>query len=121
MKIGVFGAGTWAMALARMLCNSGHEVTVWSAIPEELTILAETRRHKNLPGAVLPEAIRCTAEMERGRHRRICRKLSRRCRKHMSWRRLRAHSALMSRKTVSFGMVKVSEAGADVGDRKRLP
>ena len=64
MKIGVFGAGTWAMALARMLCNSGHEVTVWSAIPEELTILAETRRHKNLPGAVLPEAIRYTAEME---------------------------------------------------------
>lgn len=64
MKIGVFGAGTWAMALARMLCNSGHEVTVWSAIPEELTILAETRRHKNLPGAVLPETIRYTAEME---------------------------------------------------------
>jgi len=28
-KIGVLGAGTWGMALARMLSNKGCDVTVW--------------------------------------------------------------------------------------------
>ena len=35
-KIGVIGAGTWGMALSRMLSNTGHEVTVWSALPAEI-------------------------------------------------------------------------------------
>ena len=35
-KIGVLGAGTWGMALARMLCVSGNDVTVWSAIEKEI-------------------------------------------------------------------------------------
>ena len=34
--IGILGAGTWGMALARMLCISGHAVTVWSAIEREI-------------------------------------------------------------------------------------
>ena len=46
-KVGVIGAGTWAMALARMLSNSGHGVEVWSALPEEAAELARTRW--NLP------------------------------------------------------------------------
>ena len=48
-KINVIGAGTWGMALARMLSNSGHEVKVWSALPEEIEQLKTTRRQKNLP------------------------------------------------------------------------
>ena len=39
-KIGVLGAGTWGMALARMLSNSGREVTVWSALPQEVDELS---------------------------------------------------------------------------------
>ena len=35
-KIGVLGAGTWGMALARMLSNTGHDVMVWSAIEREI-------------------------------------------------------------------------------------
>ena len=35
-SIGVLGAGTWGMALARMLSNSEHDVTVWSAIEKEI-------------------------------------------------------------------------------------
>lgn len=34
--IGVIGAGIWGMALARMLSNSGHDITVWSALPTEV-------------------------------------------------------------------------------------
>ena len=63
-KIGVLGAGTWGMALARMLSNSGHSVTVWSALPQEVEEYAKTRRHPNLPGMVIPDAIRFTKEVE---------------------------------------------------------
>ncbi len=56
-RIGVLGAGTWGMALARMLCLSGHEVTVWSALEQEVEEFAANRRHPNLPGMVIPEQI----------------------------------------------------------------
>ena len=51
-KIAVFGAGTWGIALARLLAVNGRDVTVWSAIPAELKSLSTTRRHPNLPGLV---------------------------------------------------------------------
>jgi len=53
-SIGIFGAGTWGIALARMLSNSGHEVTVWSALPTEIEELDRTRRQKNLPNMEIP-------------------------------------------------------------------
>ncbi len=63
MKIGILGAGTWGMALARMLSNSGHEVQVWSAIGE-IDQLAATRVQKNLPNMIIPEAVRFTKAIE---------------------------------------------------------
>ena len=48
-KIAVFGAGTWGIALARLLAANGRDVTVWSAIPAELKSLSTTHRHPNLP------------------------------------------------------------------------
>lgn len=63
MKIGVLGAGTWGMALARMLSNMGHEVMVWSAIGEEADELSSTRRHRNLPGVVIPDEIVFTKDI----------------------------------------------------------
>ena len=63
-KIGVLGAGTWGMALARMLCVSGNEVTVWSALPQEIDEFSATRRHRNLPGMEIPEELMFTKEIE---------------------------------------------------------
>jgi hypothetical protein len=63
-SIGVLGAGTWGMALARMLSNSGHDVTVWSALPREIDEYSATRRHPNLPGMVIPDAIIFTKSIE---------------------------------------------------------
>ena len=63
-KIGVLGAGTWGMALARMLCVSGHEVTVWSAIEREIDEFSATHRHPNLPGMVIPQELGFTKDME---------------------------------------------------------
>ena len=62
-KIGVLGAGTWGMALARMLSISGHEVMVWSALEREVEEFSATRRHPNLPGMVIPDKILFTKEI----------------------------------------------------------
>ena len=63
MNIGVLGAGTWGSALAVMLSNTGHNVTVWSAIKEETVTLSATRRHKNLPDMIIPEELVFTADI----------------------------------------------------------
>lgn len=62
-KIGVIGAGTWGIALARMLSNHGHEITVWSALPEEVEELSASRRQKNLPDVQIPPEILFTKEI----------------------------------------------------------
>ena len=36
-KIGIVGSGSWGIALAVLLYNNGHHVSVWSALPEEIT------------------------------------------------------------------------------------
>jgi len=63
-KIGVLGAGTWGMALARLLANSGHSVTVWSALEREVDEFSATRRHPNLPGMVIPDSIAFTKQID---------------------------------------------------------
>ena len=62
-KIAVFGAGTWGIALARLLAANGRDVTVWSALPAELKSLSTTRRHPNLPGMELPATMHYTADI----------------------------------------------------------
>ena len=54
MRIGVIGAGTWGIALSRMLSIAGHEVTVWSVLPAEVEELDRTRHQKNLPNMEIP-------------------------------------------------------------------
>lgn len=65
-KICVIGAGTWGMALARMLYKSGHKVVVWSALPEEIDQLDKTRMQKNLPNMVIPSEIEFTKDLACG-------------------------------------------------------
>ena len=64
IKIGVLGAGTWGVALARMLCNAGHSITVWSAIGSEIDILKAERVHPNMPDVELPRQIEYTKEIK---------------------------------------------------------
>ena len=63
-SISILGAGTWGIALARMLSKTGHDVTVWSAIPEEIDELASARRQKNLPDMVIPDETGFTKSIE---------------------------------------------------------
>lgn len=57
MNISILGAGTWGLALARMLALDNYNVTVWSAFKSEVDDLAACRSHKNLPGMVIPDSI----------------------------------------------------------------
>ncbi len=63
-EIGVLGAGTWGMALTRMLALCGHHVTVWSALPQEIEEYKKTRRQPNLPDMVIPEEVFFTTSIE---------------------------------------------------------
>ena len=64
IKIGVLGAGTWGIALAKLLCDAGHSVTVWSAIEKEIDDLSAARVHPNLPGVLLPNEISYTKDIK---------------------------------------------------------
>ncbi|MDD3659192.1 MAG: NAD(P)H-dependent glycerol-3-phosphate dehydrogenase [Lachnospiraceae bacterium] len=64
-KVGIIGAGSWGIALALLLKNNGHEVTVWSIVEEEIAMLNREREHKDkLPGVKLPEEIIFTTDLE---------------------------------------------------------
>ena len=65
MRITVLGAGTWGTALAILLAENKHEVTIWSKLPKEIEELDANRSSiKNLPGAVLPGSVVCTTDLE---------------------------------------------------------
>lgn len=64
MKIGILGAGTWGVALARMLCQEGKSVTLWSALEREIDELKNKRKHPHLPGIELPRDLVYTKEIK---------------------------------------------------------
>ena len=64
-KISVIGAGSWGIALARLLALNGHEVNVWSIMEDEIKMLKEHREHLDkLPGVKLPESMTFTTDLE---------------------------------------------------------
>ncbi len=62
-KIAVLGAGTWGIALARLLAVKNHEVSVWSAIESEIDTLDQTRKHPILSDMVIPENLLFTKNL----------------------------------------------------------
>ncbi len=63
-KVGILGAGTWGVTLARMLSNHGRRVVVWSALAEEVKNLSASRSHPNLPDMVIPREVEFTADLQ---------------------------------------------------------
>ena len=58
MNITVLGAGAWGTALAKLLCESGHAVSLWSHDAAQLdTVRAAGRNERYLPGITLPKGL----------------------------------------------------------------
>ena len=45
-KVTVLGGGGWAIALAKVLNENGHNVTLWSALEREVEALTKKEREK---------------------------------------------------------------------------
>ena len=64
-KVSVIGAGSWGSALAVLLANNGHEVTLWTHDPHEIEMLSTKREQvEKLPGVKLPDNIAIEADLE---------------------------------------------------------
>lgn len=63
MNITVLGSGGWGTALALLLQENGHDVTLWSFDPAELAVLEETRENPMLKGVPLPPELKLTNDM----------------------------------------------------------
>ena len=63
MKIDVLGAGTWGIALAKLLCENGNDVIVWSPIADEIDYLSVNRKHPKLDDTLLPKQMQFTANL----------------------------------------------------------
>lgn len=65
MKISVLGAGGWGIALAVLLNQNGHNVTIWSKLQSEVDMLKTEKENKiSLPGIKIPEEIHITSDLE---------------------------------------------------------
>src|SRR5947208_5769029 len=65
MRIAVLGAGSWGTALAILLADGGHEVTLWGRDARAVEELAARRENvRYLPGRRLPDAVEVSADID---------------------------------------------------------
>lgn len=64
--VAILGAGSWALGIGILLNDNGHNVTFWSAIPEELEQLRIYHENpKYLPGVVIPKNINLEDDIDK--------------------------------------------------------
>lgn len=64
MRLAVLGGGSWGIALARHLADSGRDVRLWDFDPEAVERLSRRRENEVLlPGIRLPDSVRITPDL----------------------------------------------------------
>lgn len=64
-KVAIIGAGSFGVALAKVLANNNNDVYLWSCFEDEARMLQEEREHKDkLPNVKIPDNVFCTSNIE---------------------------------------------------------
>ncbi|MCR4756409.1 MAG: NAD(P)H-dependent glycerol-3-phosphate dehydrogenase [Butyrivibrio sp.] len=64
-NIGIIGAGSWGIALAFLLTNNGHKVTIWSRSDSSVEKLKSYHGNEDkLPGVKLPDDVIYTSNIQ---------------------------------------------------------
>ena len=73
MKVTVLGAGAWGTALAKLLHEENHRVTLWGHDPRHLDEVRRTSRNERyLPGITLPRDWRLETDPTKAVHDADC-------------------------------------------------
>jgi len=64
LKVSVFGSGAWGTAIALLLRDNGHAVTLWSKFENETRVLLQTRENPLLRGVTIPGDINIISDIE---------------------------------------------------------
>lgn len=62
-NIGIIGAGSWGTALAVLLGNNGHTITLWSALEREVSALSKNRELPSIPGIQISDSTIVTGKL----------------------------------------------------------
>lgn len=65
MKVTILGSGAYGCALATILNDNKHDVTLWTAFEKEASSLRETLESPKLPGIKLPKGLTFTSDMKK--------------------------------------------------------
>src|SRR5687767_7041690 len=73
MNVAVLGAGAWGTALAKVLHENGHSVTIWTRDAEVLAAIQRSRRNERyLPDVELPETWTLEPDLREAVRRKDC-------------------------------------------------
>jgi glycerol-3-phosphate dehydrogenase (NAD(P)+) len=63
LRAAVVGAGAWGTALATVLVERGHDVTIWAYEPEVTEAIRSRHENPYLKGVRLPDSLRATSDI----------------------------------------------------------
>lgn len=63
MNIAVLGSGSWGTALAMLLLENGHDVTLWARSARHAEQMAATHENPRLSGVTLPDGLKFSSDI----------------------------------------------------------